>query len=796
MRDAPWSSMRSDLVHAIGALRCAPGHVATALLCLIVGIVACGAACSIVNALFYGGLPGATEQHMLRRVQVARGPANELSGALRTEEVRRLAGLTTVSGVASEGTLSVTTVADGGASVATAAFVSGDYFSVLGSRPARGRTLNEADDRAGAEPAVVVSYLFWQRRLHARDDIVGHVIPIGGRPFTVVGVAARGFGGLDISELGDEAGSRVQLWLPLSTASGWPAAPDAGSDWHSLSVRLGTGATDERASDEIAAALRPPEAPDADGIRVRLVPMNVVSGGLPREIAVMLACFLSLPLLVLIIGCVNVANLQLARAADRVHELAIRAALGASRPQLVRLLATEAVVLAGLAAAIGIAGTAATLGVTASFVPLTLAVDWRIVALVAGLAGMVVLGAGLVPAWLVTRGVGATALIRTVQPGGRGQSRLRGALVSLQTALSLVLLVVTGIFARSLLVRYDTAPPVVRELAVGAIQLELAGYDGARARRFLDNIDERLSRDRRVQLVAAQSLGGLRHASADVPGRGRPLSGGYVTPSWFRTVDVHPHTGRTFVDGEQAVAVINDRLASELAPGGSPLGRLLRLEDSRGGEPFTAEIVGIVANVGRPPDAGAFGGVYLPMPVSPPTSLTVVVRTAAPAELLAELRPFLDAFDNRLAWSDLSTGGSLLRQAVSPVRYIVVAAGLLGVLSLLLASVGLYAVMSYAVSRRRREIGIRLALGARPLDVGRLVLSQAGLLVARGSAVGLLLAIPAMYVVRFLFEGVSPADPPAIGSALVVLIAGGLVAAAVPARRAAVIDPMRAIRDE
>jgi hypothetical protein len=170
---------------------------------------------------------------MLRRVQVARGPANELSGALRTEEVRRLAGLTTVSGVASEGTLSVTTVADGGASVATAAFVSGDYFSVLGSRPARGRTLNEADDRAGAEPAVVVSYLFWQRRLHARDDIVGHVIPIGGRPFTVVGVAARGFGGLDISELGDEAGSRVQLWLPLSTASGWPAAPDAGRDWHS-----------------------------------------------------------------------------------------------------------------------------------------------------------------------------------------------------------------------------------------------------------------------------------------------------------------------------------------------------------------------------------------------------------------------------------------------------------------------------------------------------------------------------------------------------------------------------------
>jgi ABC-type antimicrobial peptide transport system permease subunit len=269
-----------------------------------------------------------------------------------------------------------------------------------------------------------------------------------------------------------------------------------------------------------------------------------------------------------------------------------------------------------------------------------------------------------------------------------------------------------------------------------------------------------------------------------------------VTESWFRTVGVHTHTGRTFTAGEQGVAVINDRLASELARNGSPLGQLLRIEDPRGGRPFTVEIVGIIADIGRPPDTGPFGGVYLPMPAIPPTSLTIVVRTAVPTELLRVLRQFLATYDNRLAWSDLSTGVSLLRQAVRPIRYIAFSAGLIGALSLLLASVGLYAVMSYAVSRRRREIGIRLALGARPLDVRRLVLGQAGMLVVRGATVGLVLALPAMYVVRFLFEGVSPADPLAVGSALLVLVSAGLIAAAVPARRAALIEPMETLREQ
>jgi putative ABC transport system permease protein len=800
MIDALWRSMRTwtaDVVHAIRTLLRAPGHVAAALVCLVLGIVACGAAFSVVNALFYRDLPGTSNHQTLRRVQVARAPSTELRGAVSTEDVRRLALLTSISRIASEGTLAVTTATDGDAFTAVAAFVSGDYFSVLGSRSAMGRALSERDDRASAEPVVVVSDLFWQRRLHARPDIIGHVIPIGGRSFTVVGVAAEGFSGLDISELGDDAGSRVQFWLPLSMASSWPAAPAAGDDWHSLAVRLASGTTDDRASGELTAALRRPGVQDAGDVRVGLVPMNVASATLPREVTLMIAWFLSLPLMVLVIGCINVANLQLTRATDRAREIALRAALGASRLQLVRLLSAEAIVLAGLAAAAGIAGTMAALQVIEAFVPLSLVVDWRVVALVAGLAGVVVLLAGLAPAWLSTRRAAAAGLIRAAQPGGRGQSRARGALVTLQTALSFVLLVVTAIFARSLMVRYETTPPVVRELAVGAIQLRLAGYDGAGARRFLDDINAHLSQDARVQHVAAQSLGELRYVPGNAEGRAMPLSGGYVTPSWFSTVDVRPHTGRLFTAGDEAVAVINDRLASELASlGGSPLGRLLRIEEVRGGQPFTVEVVGIIPDVGRPPDTGPFRGVYLPMPATPPTSLTVVVRTAAPAELLSELRSFLTTFDNRLAWGDLSTGVTLLRQAVSPIRYIAASAGLIGVLALLLASAGLYAVMSYTASLRRREIGIRLALGARPVDVTRLVLGQAGVLVARGLVVGLMLALPAMYLVRFLFEGVSPADPIAIGAALFVLVASGLVAAGVPARRAAFVDPMESLREE
>jgi predicted permease len=807
-----FSGWHADAKQTLRALVRSPSHVLTAVLCLGVGIVASAGVFSIVNALFYGPLPGIADRDRLVRVFLTTGQPNARPSSASTEELRHLRAVPAVAGsLASEGDLGVVALIDGETIRAAAAFVTGSYFRLLGTSAARGRLLNDDDDGPGAEPVVVISHAFWRSRLAARSDVLGQLIVIGGRPFAIVGVAPAEFGGLELSELGGAAGSRLQFWLPVSAAAGWPGAPDPSTPWHAMVTRLGDGSTPESTAAVVTAAVSglargtPPRA-----VRAVASPLHAGPGDVPLDIAIMLSLFLFVPIAVFAIGCANVANLQLARATARAREISIRLSLGASRAGIVRLLTIEAVVLAAIACLAGLAGTAVALNVIRSFVPLSLAIDWRVLAFTSALAALVVALTGLAPAWLAARQAVGAGQRQALQAGGVAHSRLRRGLVGLQVALSLVLLVVAALFGRSLQVLHTGAPPVTSELLVADLNLSEAGVPEAERGPLLHGVITALAADGRIRRVAAEGRESVRYQGLGGGEIENSARGRFVTLSWFDAMDVRPVAGRLLTASDDpAAVVVNRRFAERLltpprearadldsASARVIVGQSFRLRVAEQEIPSIVQIVGVIENAPTPPDPHDDAAVYLLMPAMPPAAVSIVLRTADPAARLSEVRRALTAIDPRLPWADLMTGEAAFARRASPIRYLVLAAGALGLLALALAAAGLYAVMSYSVALRRREIGVRMAVGARPVDILRMVLGQSVRVVAAGIVVGVVLVVPLTHAVRFLFVGVSPLDPTALIAPLLLLIATALVAGALPARRAARVDPARALRQD
>jgi predicted permease len=546
-------------------------------------------------------------------------------------------------------------------------------------------------------------------------------------------------------------------------------------------------------------------------VQVVTTPLTAGPGNLPLDIAIMLSLFLFVPIAVLAIGCANVANLQLARATARTVEISVRLSLGASQGRILRLLALEAAMLAVLAVLVGLAGTTVVLRLLESFIPLALDVDWRVLLFTSSLVAVVVALTGLAPAWLAARQAIGVSQRQTAQAGGLGHSKLRAALVVAQVALSLILLIVGALFGRSLQTMYAGAPAVTRELLVADFDLTEAGLTSVDAAQLIRAITTRLGADPRVRGVGWQAVGGLRYQFGATESRESAARGRFVTPDWFRTLDSPLLAGRLARPDETSAVVVNQRLAEALlSPRPGPrarltlddslaarvIGKSIRLRESETDLPRLAVIVGIVANADRLPDPHDDPAVYLALSALPPPSLSLVVRTDDPTALLPELRHTLTTLAPHLPWSELTTGDARLASRMDPIRYLVLAAGGLGVVALLLAAAGLYAVLSYTVLLRRHEIGVRLAIGARPADVVRLVLTQSVRLALLGLVAGFVLVVPLTSLAEFLFIGVSPLDPAALGLPAVVLVIAALVAAGLPARRAARVDPVQALRQE
>ena len=698
-------------------------------------------------------------------------------------------------------------------------YVSGNFFSTLGIKPALGRFILPSEGNAsGADPVMVLSYNYWREHFAADPEIVGTRVSVDGHSVTIVGVAPNEFYGVNILVA-------PQAYLPLGMAD---HAPDFMTDRASrvvyVGARLRPGKSLEQAQaslDVIAQRLSQQYSDTDKDLAIRVFP-ELRARPIPQAgslVVVISGLFLGLTAIVLLLACVNVANILLVRSAARDREMATRAALGAPRSRLVRQLLTESVLLA---LAGGVAGILfGNWGIRAlgsinlrANLALQVGLDWRVLAYSLGIAILTGLIVGVVPALRVAR----RDLSAILRGGGRGlvgsQQRLRTTLVVAQVAGSLMLLIIAGLFMRSLGAAQQTSlgfnPSNVINLSMDPKEM---GYTAAQSREFYKTLIDHvrgLPGVLSVSTTAAVPMGYVfKNDTLAIDGyqspSGQPapnLLYNVISPDYFETMRIPMARGRIFTDADdekaQYVAIVNETMAKRFWPDQDPLGRRFTM----GREPkHTVQVVGIAKDsrflgVTYPIDAH-FYVPYLQHYEANPLE-TVQVRTTEASELIipeverviARLEPDLPVFDAQTMTEALNTLAGLLIFKIGAVL-----AAAFGILGLVLAVVGIYGVISYATSQRINEIGIRMALGADSQAVLRMILGEGIIIVGAGLTIGLVGALSAARVVRN-FVAVSATDPLTylIVSATLTLVS--LLACYSPARRATKVDPMTALRYE
>ena len=687
--------------------------------------------------------------------------------------------------------------------------VTPDFFGVLGATPLLGRTFNAEESRPKAPRVIVLSEALWRRRFGADRAIVGRAVPVAGGTARVVGVMPASFRPMP---LGHE-----EYWEPMPLD--WSNRARNGR-YAMVVGRLRNGVTIERAQTEMSRIARQleSEAPDFDtGWGATVVPlMEQVVGGAQRTILVVLGAVS----LVLLIACANVANLMLARASSRERELAIRAALGASRWRLVRQALVESVILAlaGGAAGALLASWGVHLLVRAAPPEVPRIADIRLDLTVLAVTGLVSMAAGVLfglPAALSRSGAAIQGLhaATTRTTAGVPAARLRGALVIAQMSLAIVLLVGAGLLVRSLQ-RLIAVDPGFDPANISAVTITLpdATYpDSLRRVAFYERLLERVRTMPGVQSAGIISwlpmTPGNAATSLTVVGRPEPAPGQkptaairIVDPGYFDAMRIPLRRGRSLVPsdrlGSVPVAVISDAMARKLWPGEDPIGRHVKVEWWH--EKVSVEIVGVVGDSRHDGlDAEFEPTLFYPFAQESQGGMSLVLRSTLPPETLTRMvRGAVSEMDRGLPVADAVTMYHHITEMMADRRYPAFVLGLFAALALTLAAVGIYGVLSYTVGQRTREIGVRLALGARPADVLRTVLGDGLRLTFIGIALGATAAGLAAGALGKLLYDVRPLDPVTFASVTLVLVGVALLAMAAPARRAARVDPMVALRYE
>ncbi|HEX8273303.1 MAG TPA: ADOP family duplicated permease [Longimicrobiaceae bacterium] len=811
-------ALLQDLRYAARQAARAPGFSLLVVGVLALGIGANTALFTLGNALLLRPRPGVADPGRLVWVAAVReGHPNPLS-LPDVRDFRERVGA--FSALAAFHDVEVSVSGGSGPERVRGQLVTGEYFALLGAPVALGRGLSPADDDPAAPPAAVIGHGLWRRRFAGDPAVVGREIVVNGAPLTVVGVAGPGFNGADHDLPRD-------VWLPMSMAAralpGRPGLPERRDAWWVSAVgRLAPGASAAQADAALAAVARQIARDDPAGhrgvtARTYSAAAGLAPGALPEVMAVAGLGF-AVTGVVLLIACANVGSLLLGRAVARRREIAVRLSLGAGRARVVRQLLTESVLLSLLAGGAGLllaAWGTELLAARVELPPMELAPDGRVLAFC--VAAAFVAGAlfGVVPALDATRSDVAGAL-RSVPSGvDPRRARLQGRFVSAQVALSLVLLAAAGLFLRSMRAETGVEPgfeATTRVLAL-SFDLGLQGYSEARAGAFLRTLEERaaaLPGVRSVSFADRAPLAGRPVGAEAVPGPGggRPPEGGArgldvflttVRPGYFRTLGIPLARGRDFTaadaPGAPGVVVVSEGFARAAWPGEDPVGRRLTL-DGAGPELM---VVGVAQeSLVAPAHRRALPAVYLPQLQHPGArALTLLVRAEGDARPLADaLRREVAALDRDLPVYRVQTLAQYRRESASEARTGAVLVGMFGGLALLLATVGLYGAMSFAVGQRTREIGVRVALGARGADVVRLFLRRGARLAATGMAVGLVLSLAAGRLLSGILYGVSPLDLPTLASAALLLGAAALLASYLPARRATRVEPMAALRAE
>jgi len=811
-------SLSQDVRFAWRSLRQRPVVTAVALLSLVVGISMSTVVFSLLDAAVLSPLPVRAPGE-LALLLARRGDGTNHNFSYPDFSDYR-AGQKTFTDLIAYSRATVNVRQPSGASAVEAELVSGSYFPTLGVTIRAGRGLTDADDRPGAPPVVVVGESLWRALSPEAGDFAPGSIVVNGRDFTIVGIVSRSFHGMNM-------GGDVRLWAAIHQQAvidpfGRESyVPNRTTSWLSVVGRLKPGVTREVAAadlNRVEAALGP-SAGRQETRTLVLEPGDQGDSFLPKSTASPLTLLLGAALLVLIVACANVANLLVARTADRGREMAVRTALGASRWRIARLLLIEALVLAatGSAAGLLVARWLAELAVPlfrefGQPVTLDLALNWRVLSFVsaAGVGATVI--AGLAPV-LTLRAAPAGAL----GDGGRAASaglsaaRVRRGLVVVQFALSLGLIVSAVLLVRTLAnLRSIPTGLDVDHVALLEVSPEAAQYSPDRIRQYYVDAATRLNGVPGVRAagygrVIPLGFGGSR-VSVFVPGyQLKPdddteINYNVVSPSYFDALGIALLDGRLFDDtdtlGRPMAVVVNETMARRYWPDGRAVGREVRFGDDTGP---VLEVVGVVRDVKyrrlREDAAPSFYSSVLQSPQ--PRNGVMHVRTAGdPAVLLETLRRTLAAVDPAVP---VTTALTLARQQILNVNdeRVAMTIGLaLAIAALLLAAVGLYGAMSYAVARRTREIGVRLALGAVPAHVRRIVLGEGLRLALTGSALGLALGFWMGTLVEARLYGVRPGDPLSYAVSAAVLTVIALVACWAPARGAMRVDPSVALRQD
>ena len=818
-------TLLQDLRLGLRLLLKSPTFTIVSVLTLALGIGANTAMFSVVDAVLLRPLPFRDSQRLVALGEFdTRTGRTALHGRMSYPDLmdvrRRNRSFEAVAGYESNNPLTLTGA--GQALHVKVATVTSNLFQLLGAQPSLGRSFADREDDPGHHVAIL-SEGFWRRQFHADSGVIGRAVNLNGRAYTIVGVMPRGF------QFPVEA-EAVDLWMTFSRDAeadhpedpkDQPATAQRGNHYLSGIARLIPGVTLERANADLGAiahalALEYPDQDSYTGLAAS-AELDDLVGDNRKPLLVLFGAVG----LVLLIACANIANLLLARGTNRAHEIAIRAALGASRGRIVRQLLGEALALSLAGAALGTAVASGALSAILELYPSNLpraaeiGIDYRVLVFTAALAVVTGVVFGLVPALQVSNPNLAGVMRERTRSStvGRTPHRLRAGLVIVETALGMILLVGAGLLLRS----FDRLSRV--NLGLNPEHVLTANFDLSDTRYNPDQ------QDRFVQqlLGRIQALPGVIHAAGSIP---LPLRVGEMTisfnlldhpvsqanepdarvfvvaPGWFETLEIPLLRGRSFDERDQRnappVIIINQEFARKFFPHEDPIGRRLKVGATEEGRDSygTRQVVGVIGNTRRSNLAGSpEAAFYIPLAQLMWGTPTLAVRTAGdPNAIAPEIRRVLASMDSDAPLYDVRTLEDYLVLDLGRARFQAVLLGLFAGLALLLTAVGLYGVMAYTVAQRTQEMGIRVALGASRRDVLRMVFEKSFSLTAVGLLVGVAGASALTRLLSSLLYEVKPADPMTFAIVAVLLVVTSTLASYLPARRAAEVEPMVALR--
>ena len=805
-----------DLRFGLRMLRRSPGFSLLAILCLTLGIGANAAVFSWVEGILFRPYPAVTHQEQLLALAgTARGEA-DLTSWPDVLDLQR--SCTLIDSFIVTKIMGTTLSVGDRAEVTTGSIVSANYFDAIGVHPILGRGFEPGEDVGrNAHPVTVISYQLWKGRFKGDPQIIGKTQRLNNVVHTIVGVAPEGFYGTFV-------GWAMQFWVPASMEETFEAGgyklEDRGARWIEAFVRLKPGVTLSQAQQEISAVAQRLETdyPATNrGRGIKLWPLWQTPFNNANTLLPTLEIMLAVVAFVLLIACANVGNLLLVRSFARRQEMTVRLAIGAGRGRLLRQLFTEGLILSAFGAAGGLLVAhwcrhALVLlfparGGVAMHLPGE--IDWRVLALSAGVCLIATLLLGLIPAMQTSKIdlAGALKSDSAGVVGGGGRAWVRSGLVVMQVSLSFVLLVGAGLLLQSLQKIRNTSPGFsTRNVLDTTVNLVPAGYDAPRAQSFQDELLQRVKTLPGVESAAFARMTPLSYGSFSstviaVDGYQPPpeeqptVEYNEVGPEYFATMGIPLMSGREFTraDDEKAalVAVVNETMAAKYWRGKNPIGERVQVKSR------WMQVVGVAKDskyqsVREAPKPFFYvplrqnfsrgAGLFIRTPLSPGTMATALARE-------------VHSLDGNLALYEVITLQEQVDRSTSPQQVAVTLVGILGGLALLLAAIGLYGVMSYAVSQSTRELGLRMALGADASNLLRLVMWRGLALTAGGVVLGATVALGLTRLLGSLLYKVSPRDPLAFGSAFVVMAIAALAACFLPAWRATRTDPARALRD-